>query len=111
MSINWKNYNYLLDKLTAYEDRGFEVDLIAYTETESKAYPTDELIKDFQMILSYYYKRYGNVYRITIKNPEINRVIVDNERYYRDLLYEFYQQIENKFEYCDGGTSLIIKDN
>lgn len=111
--MNWKSYNYLLDKLTAYEDKGFDVELIAYgdDENECKGYPTDDLIKDHKIVLHHYYKKYGNIYRIVIKNPEINRIVVANEHYYMKLLSEFYSKIESRFEWCpEVGASLIIKD-
>ena len=111
MEINWKNYNYILDKLTYYEDNGFTVKLIAYGgEDTFKAYPDDEHFSDFKLNMEHYYKKYGNIYRVSIIHPDINRIKLENGDYYRKLLLEFYSKIESKLEYIDGGTALILKD-
>jgi len=113
--INWKAFNFLLQKITQFEDMGYRIalriclrnpehqsghfDMYTYNTDINKGEYTTGRFYDFKDIVEYYNNDKTIYYKISLH---------DEVKQKKAIMDAIYDEIKNKFEMTDGYFSLGI---
>ena len=125
--VDWKDFNYLLDKLTVLEDKGYNVYLAACIRMDKVHRPDFEFIyaycnyenwednvssrnELFGMEYISSYQKNGIYYKVYIHNTKKWQHNLRELEDFFELVKDKYVNIDDQMIYDDGSGNLILKN-